>query len=545
MDPCCCDHIPCAPECHAISDTAPFCGYPEWIDPSTPPITYRRYKASGNMAIYEYTDPACIGPDTVTCDCSGAKRGAGLTLIGHAEFASPSTPPAFYRRKTWSGQCVTQNYSDSSCVTPSGTPCTVYESGAYAWNAAGTLIENDGVYNHPSPCNPASSNAHGQNDGPFNWGNYSTSTKTQTVWSLSQGPCSNSCGGPSGCRGTAATTSAATLTEPDSEADAIARWLATSPAWGGYSTCNVGTWCMARFEQRTTAAFNYQECKYNLSKSGLTPSRNYVVTVDVMRSAYGAGSYSKLSTLVFYVTTDGAGAFAINDQVVPNLIGYDTYVTNALVILDATILDQWNLVTQYNKTTCIPATVDNGTRTINGVLSGDKPNDADYAGCITTTLTPQTKTILGDEACHSIGGGWYRKCVGTVTFELLDPDYCGDAVTRNAAGKGWSVTSQCAWYDSTFELWTAPGVYYRIAQARAQVPLVLTHTDYQLQFYWGARILGTSGPFLPTGFDTYDFNSGALTSYTSPWYDAPVNGCTDGDPIGFEMKLLKLVCIKL
>jgi len=545
VDPCCCDHIPCLPECHAISDTAPFCGYSEWTTPSTPPITFRRYKGAGNMAIYEYTDPACVGPDTVAAVCQGAKRGAMLTLIGHAEFANASSPPAFYRRKTWTGQDVTQNYSDAGCGTPSGTPCTVYESGAYAWNAAGALIENDGQYVHGSPCNPAGTSAHGVNDGPYNWGSYATITKTQTVWSLSQGVCSNSCGGPSGCKSTAATNSAATLTEPDSEADAITRWLATAPAWGGYSTCQGSTWCMARFQQRTTAAFNYQECKYNVTKSGLTAGKSYVVTVDVYRSAYGAGSYSLLQTLVLYGTTDGSGNLAINDQVVPNLIGYDTYVTNALVVLDTTTLDQWNYVAQYNKSTCALVITDNGTRTVNAVLTGDKPNDADYAGMITTTLTPQTKTITGTGVCVSVGGGLYRKCVGTVTFDLLDPDYCKDAVTRNSAGKGWSVTSACAWYDSTFELWTAPGVYYRIAQARAQVPHVLAYTDYQLKFYWGARILGTAGPFLPTGFDTYDFNPAAALSYVSPWYDVPVNGCTDGDPVGFETKLIKLECIKL
>ena len=116
---------------------------------------------------------------------------------------------------------------------------------------------------------------------------------------------------------------------------------------------------------------------------------------------------------------------------------------------------------------------------------------------------------------------------------------------RNAAAKSWSVDSACASYDSTFELWTAPGVYYRLAQTQAIVPHVLAWTNYQLQFYWGARILGTVGPFLPTGFDTYNFNPGAAVTYTSPWYDVPVNGCTDGDPIGFETKLLKLICIKL
>jgi hypothetical protein len=270
-----------------------------------------------------------------------------------------------------------------------------------------------------------------------------------------------------------------------------------------------------------------------------------VATVDVYRSLYGAGSYSLLSTLVLYGTADGSGNLAINDQIVPNLKGYDTYVTNALVVLDTTILDQWDYAGQYNKLTCAVVVADNGSRTVNGVLTADKPNEADYAGLVTETRTQQTRTVTGSGVCVSIGGGLYRKCVGTVTFELLDPDYCGDAVTRNAAGKSWSVPSACAWYDSTFELWTAPGVYYRIAQAQAQVPLVLAHTNYQLQFYWGARILGTAGPFLPTGFDTYDFNSGALTAFTSDWYDVPVNGCTDGDPVGFETKLLKLVCIKL
>ena len=545
QDPCCCDHVPCTPGCKTKSDVAPFCGYPEWTTPSTPPIIFRRYKASGNMAIYEYTDPACVGPDTVAAVCSGAKRGASLTLIGHAEFASPSSPPMFYRRKTWSGQDVVQNYVDASCVTPTGTPCTVYESGAYAWNAAGALIENDGQYAHGSPCNPAGTTAHGVNDGPYNWASVAIETKTQTTWALSVGTChAGACGG-SNCKSTAATTSAATLTEPDSEADAIARWLATSPAWGGYSTCQSSTWCMARFQQRTTAAFNYQECTYNITKSGLTAGKPYVVTIDVYRSAYGAGSYSKLYTLSWNVNADGGGNIAINNLTVPNLIGYDTYVTNALVLLDSTIFDARNLVTQYNKATCVPTTVDNGTRTINGVLSGDKPSETDYAGMVTETRTQQTRTITGSGACVSIGGGLYRKCVGTVTFDLLDPDYCMDAVNRSAAGKSWSVPSACAAYDSTFALWTAPGVYYRITQVQAVVPLVLIYTDYQLQFFWGARILGTAGPFLPTGFDTYNFNSGALTSYTSPWYDAPVNGCTDGDPIGFETKLLKLVCTKL
>jgi hypothetical protein len=428
--------------CRQRGGTAQMCGVGEFSGHvSTPPRFYRRRVKSGAMNFIRSPDNTCDQP-TTPGNMDGVKRGAFLALIGHAEFASPSSPPNFYRRKTWSGATSNHMYNDLGC-TSAHNICVLTESGAYAWNAAGTIVENDGQYTHPSPCNPSGTSAHGVNDGPLNWGRFAGESKTQTVWALTDAGCVPD-GQGGGARAFNTITSQAVLTDPDSETDAINRWLATSPAWGGSSTCQSSTWCMARYEQRTTAAFNYQESKYNITKSGLANSKTYHVTVDVYRSPYGAGTFTLLQTLVLSGTTDGSGNLAINDQIVPNLKGYDTYVTNCVILLNDNTTDTWDYTRQYSPVDCSFTTVNNNLRTVDGVVDPIGPDESDYcigAGATTETKTATTRTLTGNNTCVLSARTYddpfpYVKVVGTVTETLSDEDTETDAIGRLLAGAG-------------------------------------------------------------------------------------------------------------
>ena len=525
--PQCCGKGQCGFQGQAKSGDACLCGYAQLAYASIPPKFYRHRSKTGTMNMIRSPDATCDMP-TTPGTMVGATRGAMLALIGHAEWTSPSTPPTYYLKKAWTGQDVVQNYTDPACTNPTGSPCIVTESGSWEWDAAGNLLHSDGLYSHPSPCNPAGSNAHGVNEGPFNLvPTGTTSTKTPTVWSLSQGSCAPGACGGSNCKATIATNSAATLSNPDSEANAITRWQATSPAWSGYSTCNVGSWCMARYQQRTGQTFGYQESKYNVTKSGLVAAKVYHVKVDVYRSPYGAGTFTLLQTLVLTGTTDGSGNLAINDQVVPNAVGFDTYVTNCVILLADSTVDTWALDGQYNAATCALVATDTSTRVTDGLADPAGVSESDYAiaaGGVTIAWTATSRILTGAVLCvyapRSLGDPFpWVQCTGTVTETLSDEDTETDAMNRLFTPQvysGASVTSVMQPRVAGQQCFLATK-----AQVRAVFNQVTPGESYNGEIYFMTRAAGTADDWTDYGTQTVSFTAVGPVE-TSPWVDVPL-----------------------
>jgi hypothetical protein len=529
--PQCCGKGKCGFQGQAKSGDACLCGYGELAYASIPPRFFRHRSKTGTMNMIRSPDAICDMP-TTPGNISGSKRGAVLSLIGFAEFASPSTPPNWYLRKAWSGTMRYQEYSDAACANRiTGHYCQIDESGAWEYSAStGAVIEQDGQYTHPSPCNPSGVPIlHGVNDGPFCWGGPCTTTKTKTLWALSAA-CGTTCGGGNSCGAAAPeTNSAATLTNIDGEANAITRWMNTSPAWSGYSACGTppNPWCLAQYEQRTGQTFHYQECKFNVTKSGLVAGKLYHATVDVYRSPYGAGTYSLYQTLVLTGTTDGSGNLAINDQVVPNAIGFDTYVTNAVILLADSMVDTWNQTGQYNAATCVLVATDTSTRVTDGLADPAGVNESDYAiaaGGVTVAWTATTRILTGAGACvyapRSVGDPFpWVKCTGTVTETLSDEDLETDAMNRLFAPQvysGHSVTSVMQPRVAGQQCFLATK-----SQVKATFADLTPGQDYEGVINFVTRDAGTADDWTDYGQQTFSFTATGPIE-TTPWVDVPL-----------------------
>ena len=120
-----------------------------------------------------------------------------------------------------------------------------------------------------------------------------------------------------------------TLSDEDTEANAITRLLAGGGGtWSSWAVPGGGT-CAASYEQQTTLfTFGYTEAQFRVSITGLSASTAYHIAVKIYRKPYGSGSYTFVSTNIYGFTTDGAGAYQFSDDV-PILKGYDTAVETA------------------------------------------------------------------------------------------------------------------------------------------------------------------------------------------------------------------------
>lgn len=126
-----------------------------------------------------------------------------------------------------------------------------------------------------------------------------------------------------------------TLTEEDTEQDAIDRLLAAS-SWSEWREpsylCTQPSCCLAKYQDRDGFTIDYQDCQWKVVRTGLTPSTSYIVKVQIWRREYGVGTFVLYATLEETVMTDGAGNLEkIGD--VPNDLGYESYAHSACVLI--------------------------------------------------------------------------------------------------------------------------------------------------------------------------------------------------------------------
>jgi hypothetical protein len=142
-----------------------------------------------------------------------------------------------------------------------------------------------------------------------------------------------------------------TLSEEDTEADAIARLLAPQP-WSGIGgtpvgsgiggTCVDSSCCQAHYYDRTPGfGFAYREAQWRVNLSGVTPGKVCATVTYFRREAgaigapwqvYGAGGVQVI------VGAGGTGTSAWVD--VPNDLGWETYAGNLrLCLLDPSVTE--------------------------------------------------------------------------------------------------------------------------------------------------------------------------------------------------------------
>ncbi len=165
-------------------------------------------------------------------------------------------------------------------------------------------------------------------------------SQTLKTWTYGSGGCIQPGSGNSRSWGGAVT---ATLSDEDQESDAISRLTTSGPGsiWSAFTTVGNGSGgtcinsvcCLARWEQRTTLfTFTYQEAQARVTKTGLTPSKSYLVKLVIFRRVFGVNPYVLFQTLFVSATADGSGNLTV-DINVPNTVGFESYASSASIMV--------------------------------------------------------------------------------------------------------------------------------------------------------------------------------------------------------------------
>lgn len=452
--------------CRTRGGEAYLCGFEENAGhASTPPKKYKTKTKTGDLTLIRVPDaspaPDCETIPTVAATLSCRTRGGTASLVGHSEWSGyESSPPKKYLNKDFGGtmHCKTWAHSGDPCSSLA-LDCVHALSGGCHYSAAdGSVTIDNGLRtttgpSDPSYCTPGTYplSCGGGMPGPLCTG-YDCGTITETTATLIVRTGTEVCAwcGDAYADHSVTGSNSVILSIEDTEANAISRLLSgMGGVWSGYAA-GSSTTCLADWQQRTTGfSFAYQESQFQIEKTGLLPDTSYAVTVDVMRQVFGTGSFELYQTITVAGETDGSGNLTISDQDVPNLVGYETYVTNAQVQLKQEWTDHWDWSQEFIPTLgdCgEQAAVDNSTRKLNGVLVAGGPSTMQYAGLSTVTTTANQIVTVGSELCVWAPRTYddpfpWAKLVGTLTEELSEPDSDADAIARLMAGTGgtWGI----------------------------------------------------------------------------------------------------------
>jgi hypothetical protein len=546
-DPCCCSAA-CLVDCHQKSGTAFMCGFTEFASPSDPPRYYRKKTKKGTITILRFPPKTpvqdCTAPDCTPAALTCRTRGGTASLCGFSEFVY-STPPRKFH--TWSvnqgAVFAIRNQSGNKGYTCQFT--TADQSRSYdpvscvEGGGALTLSSKTEIAALIPPCTGGSNSGSGYlldcADLTLLPGMSTIpNSKTATVWTFGSEtidfgpPCPLSPpSSPVDIR--------YSLTDEDTEQIAINR-LVAGLSWGPY-VAGTASSCLARWEQRT-AGFDlaYQEAQFDLNAYGLVPGRAYVAQVDVMRSPYGAGTFAFFQKMTVFGVADGAGNLAIYNQGVPNPPGFESYVTNACVLQEDSIVDSWDLTQEYiqhptsgHVTTCaLNQSPDGSTRMVNGAPDSNGPTEADFAGLVTETLTQTTRILSGNRGCvyspRFDGDPFpWASADGTVTETLSVEDAEGDALARAQAGQVWAPCGLgCGVFCPTYRIRAGGMIQYQSVQVRAKGgPPLAPNKTYKTIIRFSRKPITGSAPWKPYSQYEITWNSGTDPFFWTDWYDEP------------------------
>lgn len=295
---------------------------------------------SANCGCCHEPPSPCLSLGTALLECR--TRGGTGTLIGWLENAGfGSTPPRMYRNMQVRGSVCQIQFTNSNCSSASqGTSGHNANLNCQYDKVTGALVNSgaDLVQSNAAPATGCSTTVSTVTTCPGSLSSFAAHPAFTYVNNATQteengtGACAPITG--ANPFGIATGTYGFYLSDEDLEADAISRLLAgaggTWTAWftaGGASCLGAHpVCCIASYEQRTTlTTFAYQPSQFRVTLTGLTASTAYHISVDILRSPRGAGTYTKIATHVYAFTTDGSGHYQFSDDI-PLKVGYDTTI---------------------------------------------------------------------------------------------------------------------------------------------------------------------------------------------------------------------------
>ena len=286
----------------------------------------------------------CLG-NSIAATLETRRRGGVASLCGYDTFIPINPgPQKKFRKKVSAGgfrYCYSNNPLPNPCIGPNnGSSGVDYGSEGCTINVATCAETNDqtdvfydgdnnpcGNYVPEAPV-PAGCGTNGADCGHA----VTLGVLVKTVLGTFPTCCFDV---PSGIYRTTSGSATETLSNEDTELDAIARLLAGAP-WSGYAPCAAAGCATANYQARASASgfsFEYDETQYHITASGLTPGRAVCGQVDVYRALYpstGVGAYVLFGQIQAVGTVDGAGNLSLAGTV-PNDRGTSTYVTNPVI----------------------------------------------------------------------------------------------------------------------------------------------------------------------------------------------------------------------
>lgn len=373
---CCGSCVSVAYECRIRGGVAELIGFSEFTSPSTPPKKYRVKTLSGEVTSSIFDDSNCTDPalalsgtwsmpttganstgqpvvwdytwDTVlnrwgvTCTSgpsTGWSGGVDLRMTGNGLYT-------FYGQTKYGGTGAAVQfglyaftiftYLQERTLQPGGLDPlveTLTYSGTASYDSVTGVLTEDGevsgsVFNAGTGALEAVSagGLASVDDAKTRLGSANfDDDDSGLVHQLAATDACVAFGTPTHYRKVTAVDAADTLSDEDTEEDAIDRLLAAA-AWSEWATATTPeTACLAEWEERTSGfEFEYYEGEWRVVRSSLTPSTTYWVRITYFRRPYGSGAYELFAYEVKSGTSDGSGELTI-EGTVPNEQGFQTY----------------------------------------------------------------------------------------------------------------------------------------------------------------------------------------------------------------------------
>lgn len=256
-----------------------------------------------------------IGADCPPGVAQFRSKSGTSTLCGFSEWNGfASIPPKKYRTLTQGGQYVLQEYNDSGCTSPTGTPTTCNWAGTCTYDSS-TCVETQGGTQN---CGGGNVTNCGNLGGDFASGSPDTTTTSTNLQAIVTGTCRPGFGHY--YKYTTAN-QYADLTVEDTETDAINRAVGSL----GYDSPGQS---VAKNSTRGAGVFTFSftNVEWRAAVSGLVPGDPYIAGVQYGRRVTGSGTgWAEFATDAIPFTAAGGEEFS-PWTTIPNESGFETTV---------------------------------------------------------------------------------------------------------------------------------------------------------------------------------------------------------------------------
>lgn len=295
------------------------------------------------MSIAGNNGKCCECSQMTGCDCEGdvpsslsCRSKSGIaTLCGFPEFTDPSDPPILYKQMVLSGINSANRYIDSACATPNpaGPEISCTHAATWRWDVStcSYSLTSAGTFN----CDDGTTGPEGGPPGaaPVDDCSATWSVTKTTITGAPTGSCCSNGGIDLGYGRNTAVGANWALSDEDTEDDAEARAAAAITDWSACISClECSSWRSDRSGTSDTI-FGFGIVQTKVLWTAVVGT-TYRVTVHFARRVLGSGGVFLDTGHVFESTITPSTTSGTTDWIdVPNEAGWDTIAYKSIVEL--------------------------------------------------------------------------------------------------------------------------------------------------------------------------------------------------------------------